>query len=436
MKSGFVARCVAVAAAAALIAVLLIPAPASVGARSSGAYLAGAEAWTDSDCEGQLPIVVGSDAAAQSDFYSAVTLAAAVGTRCIILAGARDEDISQSQQQRLEAANEGGYVVGGNAAVPAAKTTGRAMIRIAGADRWITAQPIGAVAVGTDPMDVPNPPSKSGSVRSAGAHIRGGEGWFSSDCAGQVPVVVASDTAAQSDIYSAVTLAGVIGTVCVILAGARNAEISQIQEARLDAANARGYVVGGDDAVPATKIAHRTLLRIAGSDRWGTAQQVGQEAKRLGITPITTTTTTTTTIATTTTTSTTTTTAAIADPDLKAGSIAEEVEMLSLVNDLRNSLGLEPLANHDGLAAVARAWSQHMAETGQFHHNPRFFEQYPPGFWGGGENIAWGYVSVQSAFNGWKNSPGHYRNMVDPNFTHIGVGIVGTYYTQNFGAAD
>ncbi len=273
------------AATIAVAATLLVAVPVSAGADSAdapsgGAYLTGADRWLESDCAGVVPIVVGSDAKAQSDIYSAITLAGAIGTDCVVLAGARDAEMPAAQKQRLEAAKAGGYVVGGEAAVPAPKATRREMTRIAGADRWITAQQVGAVAADTDPTDVPEPPSGSDSVKveSAGAHIRGAEGWFSSDCAGEVPIVVGSDANAQSDIYSAITLAGAIGTDCVVLAGARDAEMPAAQQQRLEAANAGGYVVGGEAAVPAAKIAGREMTRIAGADRWITAQQVGAVA--------------------------------------------------------------------------------------------------------------------------------------------------------------
>ena len=50
------------------------------------------------------------------------------------------------------------------------------------------------------------------------------------------------------------------------------------------------------------------------------------------------------------------------------------------------------------------------------------------------ENIAVGYDTGESVFNGWKNSKGHYANMIG-GYTHIGIGkSPGSYYwTQNFG---
>ena len=109
------------------------------------------------DCAGAVPVIVASDADAQSDIYSAVTLAGVLGAKsCIVLAGGRDEPFPQAQLDRLAtAAASGGYVVGGPAAVPDAKLSGRDMTRVYGADRWETAAAVGAVAAalaaGEDP---------------------------------------------------------------------------------------------------------------------------------------------------------------------------------------------------------------------------------------------------------------------------------------------
>ncbi|WP_419842747.1 D-alanyl-D-alanine carboxypeptidase [Candidatus Poriferisodalis sp.] len=108
------------------------------------------------DCTDALPVIVASDADAQSDIYSAVTLAGVLDDdSCIVLAGGRDEPFPKDQLSRLAAAAAGGYVVGGTAAVPEAKLAGREVTRVFGADRWETATAVGAVATalatGTEP---------------------------------------------------------------------------------------------------------------------------------------------------------------------------------------------------------------------------------------------------------------------------------------------
>ncbi|WP_428117105.1 choice-of-anchor R domain-containing protein [Candidatus Poriferisodalis sp.] len=259
--------------------------PADVDA--PGLHLAGAHPWVASDCSGDVPIIVASDADAQSDIYSAVTLAGIIGTDCIVLAGAREASMPQSQAARLAAAAHGGYVVGGPAAVPPAKLGDRDMSRIWGGNRWSTAQKVGDQAIrlaGGTPAEASaaQPAPLPADVGAPGLHLAGAHPWVASDCSGDTPIVVASDAKAQSDIYSAVTLAGIIGTDCVILAGAREAPMPHSQATRLAAAADGGYVIGGQAAVPAAKIADRDrITRIAGPNRWRTAQKVGHQARTL-----------------------------------------------------------------------------------------------------------------------------------------------------------
>ncbi len=263
-------------------AALLSPVP--VSAQVADAFVAGAEPWTQSDCVGDVPIVVGSDSAAQSDIYSAVALAGVVGTDCVILAGARGENIPAVQRARLATAAQGGYVVGGTSAVPAGKIAAREMTRIAGVDRWETAFNVGARArrIADPTASGATQPDSSlempDDVRVPGVHLSGAGPWIASNCAGDTAIVTASDPKAQSDIYSAVTLAGALNTDCVILAGPRGQAMPPSQQARLESAVGGGYVVGGVAAVESAKLADRDMTRIAGPDRWGTAQLVGRRA--------------------------------------------------------------------------------------------------------------------------------------------------------------
>ncbi|WP_419933219.1 HNH endonuclease family protein [Candidatus Poriferisodalis sp.] len=281
----------ATAAAMPLLAAMLV-AVSGTPAAASAALIppASVQGVCDSD---SVPLVVASDVAAQSDIYSAVTLAGVLGDACIVLAGSRGEAMSGDQQARLDAAAAGGYVVGGQAAVPDGKIAGRTMARLGGADRWATALLVGEEAAypGTAPTTtvpsaaqfIPTPGSSSG---SAATRVRVPPASGQGDCdVDSVPVVVASDLAAQSDIYSAVTLAGVLGDACIVLAGPRSEDMPAEQQTRLDEAAEGGYVVGGLAAVPDGKIAGRTMARLGGTDRWATALLVGEEAAEPGSAP-------------------------------------------------------------------------------------------------------------------------------------------------------
>lgn len=71
----------------------------------------------------------------------------------------------------------------------------------------------------------------------------------------------------------------------------------------------------------------------------------------------------------------------------------------------------------------------------------------PPGpSWSLGENLAWGYGALSSPLSvvmGWMNSPSHRKNVLDPAFDEIGIGVVpgspiagkseGMVYVANFG---
>jgi uncharacterized protein YkwD len=50
-----------------------------------------------------------------------------------------------------------------------------------------------------------------------------------------------------------------------------------------------------------------------------------------------------------------------------------------------------------------------------------------------GENVAWNYPLVAELVAAWLGSPHHCENILNPEFTELGVGKAGTYWTQNFG---
>lgn len=116
-----------------------------------------------------------------------------------------------------------------------------------------------------------------------------------------------------------------------------------------------------------------------------------------------------------------TTTTTTTEPQQAGGYDASaESQLVSLVNNLRASVGVPALAHVGVLQSYGRSWSQHMAETGSFEHSNLYDI---PGPWqSAAENIAVS-TSVQSAFNALVASSGHYANMVNPTFTEIGSGV-------------
>ncbi|KEH99128.1 CAP domain-containing protein [Clostridium massiliodielmoense] len=111
--------------------------------------------------------------------------------------------------------------------------------------------------------------------------------------------------------------------------------------------------------------------------------------------------------------------------------------MVQLVNELRASTGVTPLKSIDVLNNLAEKRSEYMATTGEFSHNDKngnfiFKDDLNRANyrWNSvGENIAQNYYSedpnklAEALFDQWKNSPGHYANMIKQDFNQIGFGI-------------
>jgi uncharacterized protein YkwD len=50
-----------------------------------------------------------------------------------------------------------------------------------------------------------------------------------------------------------------------------------------------------------------------------------------------------------------------------------------------------------------------------------------------GENIAQGQESIAEVMDGWLKSPGHCKNLLNPNFKEVGVAQFNRYWVQDFG---
>lgn len=120
---------------------------------------------------------------------------------------------------------------------------------------------------------------------------------------------------------------------------------------------------------------------------------------------------------------------------------AFEKEVVELTNVEREKQGLAPLKLDTELSAVAKDKSLDMQNNGYFSHtSPTYgspfdmMKSYGIDYRTAGENIAMGQTSPEQVVNGWMNSEGHRENIMNPNFTHIGVGHAegGNYWTQMF----
>ena len=118
-----------------------------------------------------------------------------------------------------------------------------------------------------------------------------------------------------------------------------------------------------------------------------------------------------------------------------------EQQVIDLTNEKRASRGLKPLNANWELSRVARYKSQDMAINKYFSHtSPTYgspfnmIKNFGIKYRSAGENIAYGQRTPAQVVNSWWNSAGHRANMLNANYTDIGVGYVanGNYWTQMF----
>lgn len=120
-----------------------------------------------------------------------------------------------------------------------------------------------------------------------------------------------------------------------------------------------------------------------------------------------------------------------------------EAAVADLVNDERAEAGCGALERDSRLDAAARLHAEDMAANDYFSHTSQdgsgpteraAAQGYEDGV---GENIAAGYPDVEAVMEGWMNSEGHRANILNCDYSLLGVGVAdrdGTlYWVQDFG---
>ncbi len=113
----------------------------------------------------------------------------------------------------------------------------------------------------------------------------------------------------------------------------------------------------------------------------------------------------------------------------------------------RRSQGLGPVTADSRLNALAARQAKAMAQRGRIGHDligPLDKRLKGAGYvWlVGVENVSAGYDTFDAALAGWKTSPGHRSNLLEPQATEIGVGAAragdayGTYWAMILAAPD
>ena len=125
-------------------------------------------------------------------------------------------------------------------------------------------------------------------------------------------------------------------------------------------------------------------------------------------------------------------------PGQAGASGADEADFVARVNATRASVGLAPLTVDSQLTSLARGWAGQMrdgvcGEGNNICHAGSLSSGVSRQWEKLGENVGTG-PSVGDVMPAFIASPSHYANIVDPSYTHIGVGVVwdgGRLYTTH-----
>jgi uncharacterized protein YkwD len=99
---------------------------------------------------------------------------------------------------------------------------------------------------------------------------------------------------------------------------------------------------------------------------------------------------------------------------------AIEEQFYALTNADRQAAGVAGLTRGASLDSYARAQAAALANAGALSHSD--ISQLLGTWWIVGENVGYG-PDAQTIQTAYRNSPGHYENIVEPSFTSIGVGV-------------
>lgn len=119
-------------------------------------------------------------------------------------------------------------------------------------------------------------------------------------------------------------------------------------------------------------------------------------------------------------------------------------EVLRLVNAERQKQGISALTLDANLTSIANTKAADMRDNNYFSHtSPTYgspfemLQRFGVNYSAAGENIAAGQKTAQAVMTDWMNSSGHRANILNKEYTKLGVGYqsggsYGTYWVQLF----
>jgi len=123
--------------------------------------------------------------------------------------------------------------------------------------------------------------------------------------------------------------------------------------------------------------------------------------------------------------------------ELKEGEYTSlENEVLVLLNEFRNSQGMESLKKAEIVSSISNNHTLYMIDSDKISHD-NFLERHSElvskvAARNVGENVAFGYNSARGVVNGWLASDSHRAIIETSNFTHFGIAVSADSEGRNY----
>jgi len=110
----------------------------------------------------------------------------------------------------------------------------------------------------------------------------------------------------------------------------------------------------------------------------------------------------------------------------------------NFTNQARQSNGLKPLVENQKLEQAAQLKAENMVQNQYFDHTSP--SGITPWFWFlkagynykyAGENLAIGFFDSKEVYDAWLNSPSHKDNILNPNYTEVGIAVLNGFGRNN-----
>lgn len=108
-------------------------------------------------------------------------------------------------------------------------------------------------------------------------------------------------------------------------------------------------------------------------------------------------------------------------PEVNENAVA--AEFTASINRLRSSEGVSRLNRDVDLDSLAQSWAETVAADATLRHSNLIYEVIEGAWVAAGENLASGPTS-DAMFAGLRASPPHLENIINADYSHLGVGVV------------